>query len=78
MIGEEKEGRSDAQDAARRLGWRHTPREIVGLVIAERLHCGERPDRYVRLLGALDDFRLCGHFRLPFADVIGELLMVES
>jgi len=35
MIGEEKEGRSDADDAARRFGWRHSPRQIVDLVIAD-------------------------------------------
>jgi hypothetical protein len=36
MIGEEKEGRSDAQDAVRRFGWRHSPRQIVDLVIADQ------------------------------------------
>jgi aminoglycoside phosphotransferase (APT) family kinase protein len=33
MIGGEKDGRGDGHDAARRFGWRHTPREIVDLVI---------------------------------------------
>jgi len=36
MIGEEKAGRSDAEDASRRLGWRHSPRQIVDLVIADQ------------------------------------------
>lgn len=40
MIGEEKEGRGDGRDAARRLGWRHTPRQIVDLVIADHAHVG--------------------------------------
>jgi aminoglycoside phosphotransferase (APT) family kinase protein len=34
-IGGEKEGRGDAQDAARRFGWRHSPRQVVDLVIAD-------------------------------------------
>ena len=42
MIGEEKEGRSDAQDAARRLGWRHSPRQIVDLVIADHARSAGR------------------------------------
>jgi aminoglycoside phosphotransferase (APT) family kinase protein len=42
MIGEEREGRSDAQDAARRFGWRHSPREIAGLVIADHARSAGR------------------------------------
>ena len=34
-IGQEKEGRGDARDAARRFGWRHSPRRIVDIVIAD-------------------------------------------
>jgi aminoglycoside phosphotransferase (APT) family kinase protein len=35
MIGDEKEGRRGGHDAARRFGWRHSPRQIVDLVIAD-------------------------------------------
>lgn len=35
MIGDEKEGRGGGHDAARRFGWRHSPRQIVDLVIAD-------------------------------------------
>jgi aminoglycoside phosphotransferase (APT) family kinase protein len=35
MLAEEMAGRGDGQDAARRMGWRHTPRQIVDLVIAD-------------------------------------------
>jgi aminoglycoside phosphotransferase (APT) family kinase protein len=45
MIGEEKEGRSDAQDAARRLGWRHSPRQIADLVIADHTRSAQRVTR---------------------------------
>lgn len=34
-IGEEKEGRGDAQTAARRFGWRHSPSDIIGIIIAD-------------------------------------------
>jgi aminoglycoside phosphotransferase (APT) family kinase protein len=34
-IGEEKEGGDDAQAAARRFGWRHSPRELIGLLITD-------------------------------------------
>jgi aminoglycoside phosphotransferase (APT) family kinase protein len=34
-IGEEREGRGDAQAAARQFGWRHSPRQVVDLVIAD-------------------------------------------
>lgn len=34
-IAEEKEGGAGAQTAARRFGWRHSPRQIIGLVIAD-------------------------------------------
>jgi aminoglycoside phosphotransferase (APT) family kinase protein len=34
-IGAEREGRGSGHDAARRFGWRHTPRQIVDLVIAD-------------------------------------------
>jgi hypothetical protein len=36
----------------------------------KKAHCRQRPDRYARLLGALDDSRLRGHLRLRFADAI--------
>jgi aminoglycoside phosphotransferase (APT) family kinase protein len=36
-IGEEKEGGGDAQAAARRFGWRHSPHDIIGMVIADHL-----------------------------------------
>jgi len=35
MIGDEKEGRRGGHDAARRFGWRHSPRQIVDLIIAD-------------------------------------------
>ena len=35
IIGEEKEGGGDAQAAARRFGWRHSPRQIVDLIITD-------------------------------------------
>ena len=41
MIAEELEGRGDGRDVARRFGWRHTPRQIVDVVIAETT--GRRP-----------------------------------
>jgi aminoglycoside phosphotransferase (APT) family kinase protein len=41
MIGEEKEGRVGAHDAARRFGWRYSPRQIVDLVIAD--HARQSP-----------------------------------
>jgi aminoglycoside phosphotransferase (APT) family kinase protein len=34
-IGEEKEGGDAAQAAARRFGWRHSPRELIDLLIAD-------------------------------------------
>ena len=34
-IGLEKKGRGDAQAAARQFGWRHGPRQVIGLVIAD-------------------------------------------
>jgi hypothetical protein len=34
-IGRERQGRGDAQAAARRFGWRHSPRQIIGLIIAD-------------------------------------------
>jgi aminoglycoside phosphotransferase (APT) family kinase protein len=34
-IGLEKKGRGDAQAAARQFGWRHSPRQVIGLVIAD-------------------------------------------
>jgi hypothetical protein len=40
------------------------------LYLTERLHGDERPDRHVRLLGALYDSRLRGHLRLLFANAI--------
>ena len=36
-IGEEKEGRGDAQTAGRRFGWRHSPSDIIGIVIADHV-----------------------------------------
>jgi hypothetical protein len=42
MIGEEMEGRSDGRDAARRLGWRYTPRQIVDLVLADHARASGR------------------------------------
>jgi len=42
MIGEEKEGRGDGKDAARRFGWRHSPRQIVDLVIADHARSAGR------------------------------------
>jgi aminoglycoside phosphotransferase (APT) family kinase protein len=42
MLGQEKEGRGDGYDAARRLGWRYTPRQIVDLVIADHARLGGR------------------------------------
>jgi aminoglycoside phosphotransferase (APT) family kinase protein len=41
-IGGEKEGRGDAQGAARRFGWRHSPRQIVDLVIADHARSAGR------------------------------------
>jgi aminoglycoside phosphotransferase (APT) family kinase protein len=41
-IGEEKEGSGNAQAAARRFGWRHSPREIIGLVIADHARSAGR------------------------------------
>jgi aminoglycoside phosphotransferase (APT) family kinase protein len=35
MISDEKEGRRGGHDAARRFGWRHSPRQIVDLIIAD-------------------------------------------
>jgi hypothetical protein len=34
-IGQEKEGGDDAQAAPDRFGWRHSPHQIIGLVIAD-------------------------------------------
>jgi aminoglycoside phosphotransferase (APT) family kinase protein len=34
-IGREKETGEDAHAAARRFGWRHTPRQLIGLLIAD-------------------------------------------
>jgi aminoglycoside phosphotransferase (APT) family kinase protein len=34
-IAREREGGEDARDVARRFGWRHTPREVVDLVLAD-------------------------------------------
>ncbi|MCW2935550.1 MAG: aminoglycoside phosphotransferase [Actinomycetia bacterium] len=41
-IGEEKEGDGDAQAAARRFGWRRSPRDIIGLVIADHTRSAGR------------------------------------
>jgi aminoglycoside phosphotransferase (APT) family kinase protein len=41
-IGEEKEGSGNAQAAARRFGWRHSPRHIIGLVIADHARSAGR------------------------------------
>ena len=34
-LAKEKEGGGDAQAAARRFGWRHSPRETIGILIAD-------------------------------------------
>jgi aminoglycoside phosphotransferase (APT) family kinase protein len=34
-IGQERKGLGDAQAAARQFGWRHSPRQVIGLVIAD-------------------------------------------
>lgn len=41
-IGEEKEGSGNAQAAARRFGWRHSPRDVIGLVIADHARSAAR------------------------------------
>jgi hypothetical protein len=35
MVAEEMEGRGDGRDAARRFGWRYTPRQVIDRVIAD-------------------------------------------
>lgn len=40
IIAEEKQARGDGHDAARRFGWRHSPRQIVDLVIADHARSG--------------------------------------
>jgi aminoglycoside phosphotransferase (APT) family kinase protein len=40
-IGKEKEGEGDAQAASRRFGWRHNPREMIGLLIADHARSAE-------------------------------------
>lgn len=40
ILAEEKDGRGDALDAARRFGWRYGPRQIVDLVIADHARSG--------------------------------------
>ena len=41
-IGEERERGGDAQAAARRFGWRHSPRQVIGLVIADHARSAGR------------------------------------
>jgi aminoglycoside phosphotransferase (APT) family kinase protein len=41
-IGEDKEGGGNAQAAVRRFGWRHSPRQIIGLVIADHARSAGR------------------------------------
>jgi aminoglycoside phosphotransferase (APT) family kinase protein len=42
MVAEELDGRSDGEDAARRMGWRYTPRQIVDLVLADHARAAGR------------------------------------
>jgi aminoglycoside phosphotransferase (APT) family kinase protein len=41
-IGGENKGHGDGQDAAHRFGWRHSPRQIVDLVIADHARSAGR------------------------------------
>jgi aminoglycoside phosphotransferase (APT) family kinase protein len=41
-IGEEKEGSGVAEAAARRFGWRHSPRRVIGMVIADHTRSAGR------------------------------------
>lgn len=41
-LGDEKEGGDDALGAARRFGWRHSPHEIIGRVIADHARSAGR------------------------------------
>jgi hypothetical protein len=34
-VNKEREGCDDAEAAARRFGWRHSPRELIGLLIID-------------------------------------------
>lgn len=40
MVAEEMEGRGDGRDAARRFGWRYTPRQVIDRVIADHARAG--------------------------------------
>ena len=40
-IGREKRGGDDAQATARRFGWRHSPRTIIGILIADHARLAE-------------------------------------
>jgi aminoglycoside phosphotransferase (APT) family kinase protein len=42
MVAEETEGRGDGRDAARRFGWRYTPRQVIDLVIADHARAAGR------------------------------------
>ena len=41
-IGKEKEGGDDAQAAARQFGWRHSPRQIIGILVADHARSAGR------------------------------------
>jgi len=41
-LGQEKKGGDDAQAAARQFGWRHSPRQIIGLLIADHARSAGR------------------------------------